>query len=68
MTFWSNLEFAIQKAYEDGKYLPNPENQELIVWHDVQYGKKNSMLIQFRAQWLRSVDTIVYDVLQKEQK
>jgi len=61
MKFWEALDFAIKKAYDDGRYLDDPRSQELVVWHDVTYGKKGTCLIKFRASWLKKEDTIVYD-------
>ena len=63
-SFWERVEYAIGLAAEDAKYLPQPDQQELIIWHDFQdttRGKEYYYLLKMRAQWLRPVNTIVYD-------
>jgi hypothetical protein len=63
-TFWERVQYAIERAAEDARYLPQPGQQELIIWHDFQdttRGKDYYYLLKMRAQWLRPVSTIVYD-------
>ena len=62
--FWERVQYAIGLAAEDAKYLQQPAQQELIIWHDFQdttRGGKYYYLLKMRAQWSRSVNTIVYD-------
>jgi hypothetical protein len=61
MSFWNRVEYAIWRAFEDGRYLPDPQGQELVMWHDVRTGRNDAKLIQFRARWFKSVDTMVSD-------
>jgi hypothetical protein len=64
MTFWETIQQVLRRAADDARYLEQPNQQELTIWHDFQdttRGDKYYYIVKLRASWLRQVSTIVAD-------
>lgn len=62
MNFWERVEYALEKAAEDARYLDHPEQQELVLWHtfeDTENKKGYFYRGCLHASWLRKASTIV---------